>query len=56
MAAEQEEDGAAQGAVEVAPEAAEAVDALEEAVPAENGNLLHNQYVTVKLMVNGILQ
>ena len=41
MAAEQEEDGAAQGAVEVAPEAAEAEDALEEAAPAENGNALH---------------
>ena len=39
MAAEQKEDGAAQGAEEVAPEAAE--DALEEAAPAENGNALH---------------
>ena len=41
MAAEYEEEGAAQGAVEVAPEAAEAEDALEEAAPAENGNPLH---------------
>ena len=41
MAAEQEEDGAAQGTVEVAPEAAEAEDALEEVAQAENGNALH---------------
>ena len=38
MAEEQEEDGAAQGVAEVAPEAAEAADVLEEAALAENGN------------------